>query len=84
MFTIADHIEIIDEPPKTMSDFLRITNRRPSDEYGRLVQFLSIQQKKAEKPFEKAMYEGVMHDVLLLFTEIYGESDSKKWEEVPK
>ena len=55
---------------KTFSEKCKRLDRTPSEECGRLIQFLSIKEKRAETAFNKEMYAQVMEDIGLMHAEI--------------
>lgn len=55
---------------KTFSEKCKSLNRTPIEECGRLIQFLSIKEKRGESEFDKEMYSQVMEDIGLMRDEI--------------
>lgn len=44
-------------------------DRSEIEEWGRIIQFLTIKEKRSESEFDKEMYHQVVEDITLLFNE---------------
>lgn len=55
---------------KTFSEKCQSLGRTPSEECGRIIQFLRIKENRSESEFDKEMYAQVMEDMGLMQKEL--------------
>lgn len=61
-------------------------DRSEIEEWGRIVQFLTIKEKRSESEFDKGMYDQAIEDITLLFNEkeLLGRQLSDTYSELAK